>query len=210
MPPPLKENLEIIAGMVAIFVLDVVAGAEISYGTAFTSSASQTIGIIDDIGAVIFVIITVLAIIAILINRRSVVLRIFVLYLIVATVQTVANIAALLVTAHVRNDNYLWGLFDIGAAYLMIVSVFTGWYWVSDRLIKNGAFVFPARDNQEQPQPNLIDYLFIAFNTNATFGPTSESVVSRRVKLIMMSQTTMSLVILLVLVARIIGLQRTG
>ncbi len=81
MPPPLKENLEIIAGMVAIFVLDVVAGAEISYGTAFTSSASQTIGIIDDIGAVIFVIITVLAIIAILINRRSVVLRIFVLYL---------------------------------------------------------------------------------------------------------------------------------
>ena len=210
MPPPLKENLEIIAGMVAIFVLDVVAGAEISYGTAFTSSASQTIGIIDDIGAVIFVIITVLAIIAILINRRSVVLRIFVLYLIVATVQTVANIAALLVTAHVRNDNYLWGLFDIGAAYLMIVSVFTGWYWVSDRLIKNGAFVFPARDNQESPQPNLIDYLFIAFNTNATFGPTSESVVSRRVKLIMMSQTTMSLVILLVLVARIIGLQRTG
>ena len=109
MPPPLKENLEIIAGMVAIFVLDVVAGAEISYGSAFTSSASQTIGIIDDIGAVIFVIITVLAIIAILINRRSVVLRIFVLYLIVATVQTVANIAALLVTAHVRNDNYLWG-----------------------------------------------------------------------------------------------------
>lgn len=210
MPPSLKENLEIIAGMVAIFVLDVVAGAEISYGTAFTSSASQTIGIIDDIGAVIFVIITVLAIIAILINRRSVVLRIFVLYLIVATVQTVANIAALLVTAHVRNDNYLWGLFDIGAAYLMIVSVFTGWYWVSDRLIKNGAFVFPARDNQEPPQPNLIDYLFIAFNTNATFGPTSESVVSRRVKLIMMSQTTMSLVILLVLVARIIGLQRTG
>ena len=204
MPPPLKENLEIIAGMVAIFVLDVVAGAEISYGTAFTSSASQTIGIIDDIGAVIFVIITVLAIIAILINRRSVVLRIFVLYLIVATVQTVANIAALLVTAHVRNDNYLWGLFDIGAAYLMIVSVFTGWYWVSDRLIKNGAFVFPARDNKEPPQPNLIDYLFIAFNTNATFGPTSESVVSRRVKLIMMSQTTMSLVILLVLVARII------
>ena len=41
---------------------------------------------------------------------------------------------------------------------------------------------------------------------NATFGPTSETVVSRRVKLVMMAQTSLSLLVLLVLVARLVGI----
>ncbi|MEY4338463.1 MAG: hypothetical protein RLZ14_313 [Actinomycetota bacterium] len=58
---------------------------------------------------------------------------------------------------------------------------------------------------EELSRPTLIDYAFISFNTNATFGPTSETVVSRRVKLVMMFQTSLSLLVLLVLVARLVG-----
>lgn len=49
--------------------------------------------------------------------------------------------------------------------------------------------------------------MFIAFNTNATFGPTVETVTSRRVKVLMMLQTMCSLVVLVVLVARMVSLK---
>ena len=73
-------------------------------------------------------------------------------------------------------------------------------------MIEGGAFLFPVREGTTDHQPNVVDYLFIAFNTNSTFGPTSEDVVSRRVKALMMYQTVLSLAILLVFVARIVGL----
>lgn len=59
---------------------------------------------------------------------------------------------------------------------------------------------------EDLQRPTFIDYFFISFNTNATFGPTSETVVSRRVKLVMMAQTSLSLLVLLVLVARLVGI----
>ncbi|CAB4984638.1 unannotated protein [freshwater metagenome] len=58
-------------------------------------------------------------------------------------------------------------------------------------------------------RPKFIDYAFISFNTNATFGPTGETVVSRRVKLVMMFQTSLSLLVLLVLVARLVSSGRS-
>ena len=109
-------------------------------------------------------------------------------------------------TARVRNDKYLWGLADVGAAYIAIAAVFTGWYWLLDGIIPGGAFVFPGRGGEDLQRPTFIDYFFISFNTNATFGPTSETVVSRRVKLVMMAQTSLSLLVLLVLVARLVGI----
>ena len=111
----------------------------------------------------------------------------------VATLQTVVTVGSLLVTAHVRNDQYLWGLADVGAAYIAIAAVFTGWYWLLDGIIPGGAFVFPGRDGEDLQRPTFIDYFFISFNTNSTFGPTSETILSRRVKVLMMLQTTLSL-----------------
>jgi hypothetical protein len=82
----------------------------------------------------------------------------------IATVHLVAHIAALVLTAHVRNDSYLWGLWDVGPAYVMVVAVFTGWYWIADELIPEGAFDFPVPEGRDAPTPNLIDYVFIAFD----------------------------------------------
>ncbi|MFM8303677.1 MAG: hypothetical protein ACKOA9_05175 [Actinomycetota bacterium] len=197
---------EIILGMAMIVVLDLFAGLQIEYGAVFSAGVERTLSLAEDIGAAGFVVLVIAALIAGIRHEQRTVLKIFVVFLVFATIHLLANVFALVVTAHVRDDSYLWGVWDVGAAYLMIVAVFTGWYWVADELIAGGAFDFPVPADREAEPPNLIDYVFIAFNTNATFGPTSETVVSRKVKVLMMLQTVCSLVVLLVLVARIVGL----
>lgn len=191
-----------------VFALDTLAGWEIEYGTVFSSSTSRLLDGLEVAGTVAFVIALLAVFVATTTGRHRMRVRIVIAYLVVATIQALAAVAALVVTGHTRNDSYLWGLWDLGAAYLMVVAVFTGWYWTCDRIVPGGAFVFPNREGEAPPEPRLLDYVFIAFNTNATFGPTTESVVSRRVKALMMLQTAMSLALLLVLVARVVSIAR--
>jgi len=53
--------------------------------------------------------------------------------------------------------------------------------------------------------PLFVDYLFLAFNTSTAFSPTDTLVLSRRAKLLMMSQSMISLVVIAVLAARAIN-----
>jgi uncharacterized membrane protein len=55
-------------------------------------------------------------------------------------------------------------------------------------------------------KPTYIDYLFFAFNTSTAFSPTDTMVLSRRAKLLIMTQSVISLVILAVLAARAINI----
>ncbi|MHB8574563.1 MAG: hypothetical protein ACYDCQ_04455 [Dehalococcoidia bacterium] len=68
-------------------------------------------------------------------------------------------------------------------------------------------FVFPQF--QQDPAaaarswaPDLIDYLFLAFNTSTAFSPTDTLVLSRRIKLVMMAQALISLIVISVLASR--------
>jgi hypothetical protein len=201
-----RRSAEIIVGIIVVVVLDLFAGLQIEFGSVFSSDVSQALKAAEIAGAIGFLVILIAVVVAGLQHKDRAVLLIFVVFLAFATVHLVANIAALVLTAHVRNDSYLWGLWDVGSAYLMVVAVFTGWYWIADELIPEGAFDFPVPEGREAPTPNLIDYVFIAFNTNATFGPTVETVTSRRVKVLMMLQTMCSLLVLVVLVARMVSL----
>lgn len=187
-----------------VFLLDLAAGVAIEYGSVFSSTTSRILDVLDVVMTVVFVAAMVVVVVSSASGRAHLRHRALLAYLIVATVQTVAAVAALVVTAHVRHNDYLWGLADVGAAYLAIAAVFTGWYWFLDGIVPGGAFVFPGRGGEDLEQPKLIDYAFISFNTNATFGPTSETVVSRRVKVAMMFQTSLSLLVLLILVARLV------
>jgi uncharacterized membrane protein len=55
-------------------------------------------------------------------------------------------------------------------------------------------------------KPSYIDYVFFAFNTSTAFSPTDTMVMSRRTKLLVMTQSAISLVILAVLAARAINI----
>jgi hypothetical protein len=53
--------------------------------------------------------------------------------------------------------------------------------------------------------PMLLDYLFLAFTSSSTFGPTDTLVMARRAKALMMLQCSLSLIIFGGVVARAVG-----
>lgn len=96
---------------------------------------------------------------------------------------------------------------------------FALWYWEVDgggparrHMSGHGStdFLFPqlALDEQRRPigwMPEYIDYLFLAFNTNTAFSPTDTLIMARRAKVMMMYQSVLSLVSVVVVVARAIN-----
>jgi hypothetical protein len=200
------RGLELALGLLIVQVLDIAASWQIHAGAVFSRTAGDVLFLVDALTTVVFIAMAIALVISTARGDDSKIDRYALVYLTMATVQVTLNIVLMVASGHTRDDSLLWGLWDLGAAYLLIVAVFTGWYWWCDRVIEGGAFVFPAREGTIEHRPNVVDYLFIAFNTNSTFGPTSEDVVARRVKALMMYQTILSLSILLVFVARIVGL----
>lgn len=108
---------------------------------------------------------------------------------------------------------------DAAILWLTNVSVFTVWYWEIDQggpytrhVSKTQPidFLFPQMLYDESGiwtnwKPEFMDYLFLAFNTSAALGPTDTLVMSRRAKLLMNTQASVSLVIVAVLAAHAIG-----
>ena len=96
-------------------------------------------------------------------------------------------------------------IIDLGLLFASNMLIFSLWYQLADAYLKNGAFDFPPNAAHPDDPPRWIDYLFLSFNTQTTFGPTVEGIRTRPVKVMMMLQTLLSLVVLVVLVARIIS-----
>jgi len=111
-----------------------------------------------------------------------------------------------------------------GLLWLTNVIVFALWYWRLDgggpvlrhRQNKFGStsFLFPQmqvpHDERAQFacarwQPRFIDYLFVAFTQSSTFGPTDAPLLARWVKVLTMIQILISLTIVILLIARAVG-----
>ncbi|MDQ3019739.1 MAG: DUF1345 domain-containing protein [Bacteroidota bacterium] len=99
--------------------------------------------------------------------------------------------------------------------WVINVIVFGVWYWILDAggpekrnegIGDRKDFLFPQSINEikgwEKWHPDFIDYLFLAFNTSTTFGPTETMVLSRRVKILMIIQVVASLTLFAVIAAR--------
>jgi hypothetical protein len=54
-------------------------------------------------------------------------------------------------------------------------------------------------------RPAFTDYLFIAFTTSSTFGPTDAPVLNHWAKLLTMTQILISLTIMVLLISRAVG-----
>jgi hypothetical protein len=109
-----------------------------------------------------------------------------------------------------RNAAILW---------LTNVLVFSIWYWEIDQggpairhvnRIEPIDFLFPQMISDSKVwsnwKPGYLDYLFLAFNTNTAFSPTDTMVMSKRAKSLMMTQGSISLVIVAILAARAINI----
>lgn len=99
------------------------------------------------------------------------------------------------------------------------VLTFALWYWEIDGggpahrhpgRHASSDFAFPQQQLDDDGlvegwSPGFIDYLFLAFNTSTAFSPTDTIVLSRHAKLLMMLQSSISLVVIGILVARAIN-----
>ncbi len=108
--------------------------------------------------------------------------------------------------------------FDAALIWFANMLVFALWYWEVDA---GGPYqrhlhgyhcidvVFPQMtlDAGTRPpwSPSFLDYLFLAFNTSTAFSPTDTLVLSRRIKLLMMTQSLISLTVIAVLAARAVN-----
>ena len=98
------------------------------------------------------------------------------------------------------------------------ILTFALWYWEVDgggpahrHATGCGStdFAFPQRVLDEPAlahwMPDFVDYLFLAFTSSSTFGPTDTLVMARHAKVLMMLQASLSLIIFGGLVARAVG-----
>ncbi len=127
------------------------------------------------------------------------------IYLVASMVQVVANVLSMVATASSVHGGGLGGLWDVAGVYMQSVVVFMFIYIFLDVSTPGGAFVWPTRDGEKPPTPHVIDYLFISLNVNSTYGPTSETVMSRPAKLFMALQVLLAILMLTVLIARAVS-----
>ena len=111
------------------------------------------------------------------------------------------------------------------ALWITNILVFAGWYWRLDAggpharelrgAHEDGAFLFPQMTldaetkksmGEENCSPNFVDCLFIAFHASTAFSPTDCPVLSRWAKVLMMTQSLISLATVVLLAARAVNI----
>jgi uncharacterized membrane protein len=155
-------------------------------------------------------------------ERRSRVLRIASLSLIaVMSLSNSASAARLildLVRAEgIRDPTQL--LLTGGAIWLTNVIVFGLWYWEFDRggPVERAAgtrpypdFVFPQMTNPElappEWEPGFVDYLYVSFTNAMAFSPTDVMPMTRWAKLTMLTQSLISVITLVLVIARAVNI----
>jgi hypothetical protein len=110
-------------------------------------------------------------------------------------------------------------LLKAGTVWTTNVIAFGLWYWTFDRggpvrRLRPDAplpdFQFPQMENPQLAvpgwQPELLDYLYVSFTNSIAFSPTDAMPLSRRAKLMMLSESAVSAVTILLVAARAVNI----
>ena len=143
----------------------------------------------------------------------------------VLTASMVWSVIQLVAALPTRREPPLALLRSAGVLWITNVLVFALWYWRLDAGgphardaragHETGAFLFPqmtldgpAGDEADGTpwSPQFVDYLFLAFNTSSAFSPTDVPVLSRWAKLLVMTQSIISLAVVIVLAGRAVNI----
>jgi uncharacterized membrane protein len=157
------------------------------------------------------------------VNRESSALRgasmMLVVIATVATAWSVYRLVVVLVTAKRAGPTPTVVLASGAAIWLTNVIVFALWYWELDRggpAARAAArkdhpdFLFPQMATPDLVgldwEPEFIDYLYVAFTNATAFSPTDTMPLSRWAKLAMMVQSGISVVVMVLVIARAVNI----
>jgi hypothetical protein len=142
----------------------------------------------------------------------------------IITLSLLSSIVLLVIALPGRKESPLRLLLSGAELWLTNILVFALWYWRLDgggplrRKERGGfgsqSFLFPqmqAEKSQREAfgienwRPGFVDYLFVAFTTSSTFGPTDAPILRPWAKLFAMLQGVISLTIVALLISRAVG-----
>jgi len=142
----------------------------------------------------------------------------------ITTLALIASLILLVRALPAHRESPLQLLRSGGLLWLTNVIVFALWYWRLDgggptlrqkqKKFGSTSFLFPQmqipRDERTQFEctrwrPRFVDYLFVAFTQSSTFGPTDSPLLARWAKVLAMVQILISLTIVVLLIARGVG-----
>lgn len=143
----------------------------------------------------------------------------FYLLLTLMLLNIVANLYLLIINPKI-SDNGVAILTDASLIWIVSLVVFSLWYWIIDRrgpiareLESEDTrydLLFPQYQAKipgwEHWQPKFLDYLFFSFFTSTGFSPADTLPLTKRVKLLMMTEATISLIIIGMVISRAISL----
>jgi len=144
----------------------------------------------------------------ILLGKKHHVRNFFILYNIFLLFWIMCNVILMVASMWSRQGAALLYLLDAALIWFFCIFSFGIFYWVIDAEHQQSYpagsrainFLIPQTANKvngwEHWTPALPDYIFLAFTLSTSFGPTDTQVLSKKGKLLMMCQATISLIII--------------
>jgi len=147
--------------------------------------------------------------------------RLTVALVVVMTVDNLAGVAELVrgILDGSDGDNGTVLLATGGALWVTNVIAFSLWFWLLDRggpaaralgVPHAAAFAFPENASPELAAPDwwpqYPDYLYLAFTNSSALSPTDTMPITRWAKMVMLVQSSISLVIAVMIVARAVNI----
>lgn len=135
------------------------------------------------------------------------------------TIALTWSMGALIVNLPAHRQSATGLLRSASSLWVSNILVFAIWYWKLDAggphardardAHSEGAFLFPQMTLHCEGmrwKPGFVDYLFLAFNTSTAFSPTDVPPITRWAKLLMMSQSMLSLGAVIILAGRAVNM----
>ena len=196
-----------VAVMAALEVLNVILTLRLH---EFSEDGTLTQRLADDVsrfGNALFLLFLIASVIAVIASRDKTprfVLPMLTTYLSVASLNVLINIVTMFIQPLSAHQSQVNPLIDLILVFSSVTLIFSLWYELIDVTSPFQAIDFPHRGGEGELPIRWFDYLVIAFYSNSTFGPTTETIRSRRIQFLMMVQVSLALMVLVVLVARIV------
>ena len=149
-----------------------------------------------------------IALVAVLwvVKRKRILLRVMIFSNAMFTLVLLGQTVSLLITLFGSSKAVFVLLLDVTFMAVSNILIFSIWYWMIDppgvedleRDDEPWDFLFPQRGGSlphyESWVPQYTDYLFVAFTTSFAFSPTDTLPLTRRAKMLMLLQASISVV----------------
>jgi hypothetical protein len=198
--------------VLVLFIIGLLQGS-ISYTVAY-GSLNNLIpwlaqGILPSLGIIVRSLLMVILLVYWILNRKQQLFKAIIIVNSVLTLGLFFNMLTLVdVLRGVASQDVRTLLSDVVLLAVANILIFSIWYWIVDPPGVDGSvrddepwdFLFPQRaqpiPSYENWQPRYTDYIYLAFTSSFAFSPTDTLPLTRRAKMLMLLQATISIVTL--------------